>query len=147
LQDAVVEDTFSLLMNFLFWALIIIHVLGCLILIGLVLIQNDKAGGIGGAFGGVSGNQAFTSAGAATFVSKLTKWWAMGLIVVVLLINLLVSRLHVGRGEESSAIKQAIQTEGAAKVLRDLGAPQEAPVPGVMPGVPGVPGVPAAPAK
>ena len=134
-------------MNFLFWALILIHVLGCLILIGLVLIQNDKAGGLGGAFGGVSSNQAFTSAGAATFISKLTKWWAIGLIIVVFLINLLVSRLHVGRGEEGSAIKQAIQSEGAAKVLKDLGAPQEAPVPGGIPGVPGSPATPVDPGQ
>src|ERR1035437_3341801 len=133
-------------MNFLFWALIFLHVIGCLVLIGLVLIQNDKAGGLSGAFGGVSSNQAFTSAGAATFVSKLTKYWGVGIIVIVLLINLMVSRLHVGRDEGGSAVKQAIQTEGAAKVLKDFGAPQENPaMPGVIPGVPGVPGVPQAP--
>jgi preprotein translocase subunit SecG len=135
-------------MNFLFWALIFLHVIGCFVLIGLVLIQNDKAGGLSGAFGGVSSNQAFTSAGAATFVSKLTKYWAVGIIVIVLLINLMVSRLHVGRDEGGSAVKQAIQTEGAAKVLKDFGAPQENPaMPGVIPGVPGVPGVPQAPGK
>ena len=131
-------------MNFLFWALMAIHVVGCFVLIGLVLIQNDKAGGLGGAFGGVSSNQAFTSAGAATFVSKLTKYWGVGLIIVVFLINVLVSRLHVGQEDTHSAVKQAIQTEGAAKVLRDLGAPQG---PAAVPGLPGVPtnegGVPA----
>ena len=134
-------------MNFLFWALILVHVVGCLVLIGLVLIQNDKAGGLSGAFGGVSSNQAFTSAGAATFVSKLTKWWGVGLIIVVFMINILISRLHVGRSDDGSAIKQAIQSEGAAKVLKDLGASQEATVPGMIPGVPGVPGVPQAPGK
>jgi preprotein translocase subunit SecG len=122
-------------MNFLFWALIAIHVVGCFVLIGLVLIQNDKAGGLGGAFGGVSSNQAFTSAGAATFVSKLTKYWGVGLIVVVFLINILVSRLHVGQNVNESAVKQAIQSEGAAKVLKDLGAPQ-GPAPVQLPGVP-----------
>ena len=135
-------------MNFLFWVLILAHVIGCIVLIGLVLIQNDKAGGLSGAFGGVGSNQAFTSAGAATFVSKLTKYWAVGIIVIVMMINLMISRLHVGQQTGGSAVKEAIQNEGAAKVLKDFGAPQESPaMPGVIPGVPGVPGVPQAPPK
>jgi len=136
-------------MNFLFWIMILIHVVGCLVLIGLVLVQNDKAGGLSSALGGGGGSQAFTSAGANTFVSKLTKWWALGLIVVVFFINVLVSRLHVGQQNGSSAVKQAIQTEGAAKVLRDMGAPQGPVAPGALPGVPSapVPGIPQAPAK
>ena len=129
-------------MNFLFWTLILVHVFGCVVLIGLVLVQNDKAGGLSGALGGGGGSQAFTSAGANTFVSKLTKWWAVGLIVVVFTINLMVSRLHVGQQSGGSAVKQAIQTEGAAKVLRDMGAPQGPIVPGGIPGVPGVPQTP-----
>lgn len=129
-------------MNFLFWTLILVHVFGCVVLIGLVLVQNDKAGGLSGALGGGGGSQAFTSAGANTFVSKLTKWWAVGLIVVVFTINLMVSRLHVGQQSGGSAVKQAIQTEGAAKVLRDMGAPQGPTVPGGIPGVPGVPQAP-----
>lgn len=129
-------------MNFLFWTLILVHVFGCVVLIGLVLVQNDKAGGLSGALGGGGGSQAFTSAGANTFVSKLTKWWAVGLIVVVFTINLMVSRLHVGQQSSGSAVKQAIQTEGAAKVLRDMGAPQGPVVPGGIPGVPGVPQAP-----
>ncbi|HQF55587.1 MAG TPA: preprotein translocase subunit SecG [Fibrobacteria bacterium] len=129
-------------MNFLFWTLILVHVFGCVVLIGLVLVQNDKAGGLSGALGGGGGSQAFTSAGANTFVSKLTKWWAVGLIVVVFSINLMVSRLHVGQQSGGSAVKQAIQTEGAAKVLRDMGAPQGPIVPGGIPGVPGVPQAP-----
>jgi protein translocase SecG subunit len=131
-------------MNFLFWTLILVHVFGCLVLIGLVLVQNDKAGGLSSAIGGGGGSQAFTSAGANTFVSKLTKWWALGLIVVVFCINIMVSRLHVGQQSSTSAVKQAIQEDGAAKVLRDMGAPAS---PAMPAGIPGVPGVPQAPAK
>ena len=135
-------------MNFLFWTLILVHVFGCLVLIGLVLVQNDKAGGLSSAIGGGGGSQAFTSAGANTFVSKLTKWWAVGLILVVFLLNVMVSRLHVGQTSGNSAVKQAIQNDGAAKVLRDMGAPQGPATPGAIPGVPGsVPGVPQAPGQ
>ncbi|HOX53272.1 MAG TPA: preprotein translocase subunit SecG, partial [Fibrobacteria bacterium] len=100
-------NNFLFLMTYLYWLLIAIHVIGCLVLIGLVLLQNDKAGGISGAFGGVSQNQAFTSAGAATFISTLTKYWGVGLIVVVLLINLMVSRLDVGKQEVGSEVHKA----------------------------------------
>jgi len=135
-------------MNFVFWLLILLHVAGCLGLILLVLVQNDKAGGLSSAFGGMGSSQAFSSAGAATFVSKLTKWWAIGLFVVIFSINFLVSRAHVGQ-EGGSAVQKALQEDGAAKVLREMGAP-EGPqaVPGGLTGVPSspVPGVPQTPA-
>lgn len=133
-------------MSLLFWTLILLHVIGCLGLILLVLVQNDKAGGLSSAFGGTGGSQAFTSAGAATFVSKLTKWWAVGLFVIVLVINLIVSRAHYGR-DTGSAVQKALQEDGAAKVLREMGAPQGPAAPGAIPGVPAspVPGVPQTP--
>lgn len=130
-------------MSVLYWLLIVIHVIGCLVLIGLVLLQNDKTGGVSGAFGGVNQNQAFTSAGATTFVSSLTKYWGVGLIVVVVLINLMVSRLEFGKVQASgSEVQKALKgPQGGAKVLRDLGA-QELPTapatPGQAPQVPGL---------
>lgn len=133
-------------MSFLFWTLILLHVIGCLGLILLVLVQNDKAGGLSSAFGGAGGSQAFTSAGAATFVSKVTKWWAIGLFVIILIINLIVSRAHFGQ-DAGSAVQKALQDDGAAKVLREMGAPVGPASPGGIPGVPvsPVPGVPQAP--
>lgn len=138
--------TFLLPMNFVFWFLILLHVVGCFGLILLVLVQNDKAGGLSSAFGGMGSSQAFSSAGAATFVSKLTKWWAVALFVVIFSINLLVSRAHVGR-EGGSAVQKALQEDGAAKVLREMGAPEGPQAPVGLPGMPvSVPGVPQAPA-
>jgi preprotein translocase subunit SecG len=137
---------FYRLMSFLFWTLIAIHVIGCLVLILLVLIQNDKAGGLSATFGG-TGGQAFTSAGAATFISKLTKWWAIGLFVVIVAINLLVSRAHFGR--ETTSEVQGLIKDGGAKVLQDMGAKESVTPPAGLPGVPAapVPGIPAAPAQ
>ena len=134
-------------MNFLFWTLILFHVVGCIGLILLVLVQNDKAGGLSSAFGGMGSSQAFSSAGAATFVSKLTKWWAVGLFVVIFAINIFVSRAHLGQAS-GSAVQKALQEDGAAKVLREMGAPAGPQAPaGGIPGVPSspVPGVPQTP--
>lgn len=126
----------------IFWLLISVHVLLCLVLILLVLLQNDRAGGIASAFGGAGGGQAFTSAGAATFISKLTRWVAVSLIAVILGINWGISSGKF-KNSQASAVKAVLQSESAGSVLRSQGAPE---VPGVVPGVPGVPGVPQAPA-
>ena len=53
-------------MTTLFWILIVIHVFLCLFLMLLVLMQNDKMGGLAG-LGGMTSQSAFSTAGAATF--------------------------------------------------------------------------------
>ena len=46
-------------MTFLFYSTIVLFILVCLILIGLVLLQKGRGGGLSGAFGGGGGNTAF----------------------------------------------------------------------------------------
>jgi preprotein translocase subunit SecG len=48
-------------MSFLFWSTFVLFVLVSLLLIGLVLIQKGRGGGLAGAFGGMGGNTAFGS--------------------------------------------------------------------------------------
>src|ERR1700723_2613090 len=50
----------------------IIHVIVCLFLIGVVLLQSGKAGDISAAFGGQGSQAAFGPRGAATALSKAT---------------------------------------------------------------------------
>lgn len=50
---------------------VIVHVLVCLIMIGVILLQSGKGAEIGAAFGG-SSQTIFGSRGAATFLSKMT---------------------------------------------------------------------------
>ena len=50
----------------------IIHVLICLILIVVVLLQSGKAADLAGAFGGVGSQTAFGPRGTATLLSKIT---------------------------------------------------------------------------
>ena len=53
-------------------AIIIIHVLVCVALILIVLLQTGKGSDMGAAFGGGSSQTLFGSTGASTFLSKLT---------------------------------------------------------------------------
>ena len=92
-----------------FWLLIAIHVVLCLVLVLLVLVQNDKAGGLS-AFGGPGAAGGYQGAGAATFIQKLTRGVAVAFMVVVMLINIRVAQ-HSAPQASASALKQAVQAE------------------------------------
>ncbi|MBZ2183073.1 MAG: preprotein translocase subunit SecG [Bryobacter sp.] len=59
----------------------VIHVLVCLILIGVVLLQSGKAADLAGAFGGMGSQTTFGPRAAATVLSKVTTA-AAGLFMV-----------------------------------------------------------------
>lgn len=58
----------------------ILHIVICLFLILVVLLQQGKGGGLGGAFGG-AGQQVFGGRGAGNFMTRLT-WISAGLFIV-----------------------------------------------------------------
>src|ERR1700739_944410 len=58
-------------------ALVILHVIVCLVLIGVILLQSGQAADIAGAFGGSGSQTAFGPRGAATFLSRATTWCAV----------------------------------------------------------------------
>ena len=57
--------------------LVIIHVVVCLFLIGVVLLQQGKSSDIAGAFGGQGSQTAFGPRGAANLLTRLTTWSAI----------------------------------------------------------------------
>ena len=60
-----------------YFALVALHVLVCLVLIGVILLQSGQAADIAGAFGGSGSQTAFGPRGAATFLSRATTWCAV----------------------------------------------------------------------
>jgi preprotein translocase subunit SecG len=70
-------------MAILFPFLIIVHILICISLIIVVLLQSSKGEGLAGAFGGGGGltGAVFGGRGAATFLSKATTILAVGFMV------------------------------------------------------------------
>ncbi len=64
--------------------LIVLHVLACLALIMIVLLQTGKGADMGAAFGGGSSNTLFGSTGASTFLSKATTGVAILFMVTCL---------------------------------------------------------------
>lgn len=71
--------------------LTILIALNGLLLMGIVLIQNPKGGGVDSTFGGQGANQVFGAARSADFVEKLTWGLAISLFVLAILTAIIVS--------------------------------------------------------
>ncbi len=99
---------------------VVIHVLVCLALIFIVLLQHGKGAGIGAAFGG-SSQTVFGSTGAAPFLAKLTA--AAALIFMLTSLGL----TFLGRQQEASVMRgakpAAQQTSPAAPAPAAPGKP------------------------
>jgi len=70
--------------------LTVLIALVCLLLMGAVLIQNPKGGGIDSTFGGQATNQMFGAAKSSDFIEKATWGLAIALFVLCILTTLMV---------------------------------------------------------
>ncbi len=93
--------------------LIIIHVLVCIALIMIVLLQTGKGADMGAAFGGGSSQTLFGSTGASTFLSKATT----GAAIVFMLTSLVLAYLSGNRtgGGESVVTSTPPPIESSAQ--------------------------------
>ena len=82
--------------------LTIIHVIVCLLLILIVLLQSGKSADLAGAFGGAGSQTAFGARGTATFLSKLTT----GAAVIFMLTSMTLS-IYRSKGAGNSIMERA----------------------------------------
>lgn len=116
--------------------LLVLHIVICLFLILLVTVQNDKGGGLAGAFGGMGGGGAFTGSSAVTILTKVTQWTAVVSFVVLLGLSALGSRSQ-GAGFGESELKGASSGLDGA-IPTNVGPTQmNSPIPGAAPAQPG----------
>ena len=100
--------------------LITLHVVICIALILIVLLQTGKGADMGAAFGGGSSQTLFGSTGASTFLTKATTVAA----VIFMLTSLTLAYMSVNRSAKSS-------------IMNEVQAPieqQAAPAAGTAPG-------------
>jgi preprotein translocase subunit SecG len=81
--------------------LTILVVLISLLLIGAILVQNPKGGGVDSTFGGAATNQMLGAARSADFIEKAT-WY----LAAALLILCIASSLVVGTGSEVNLLSE-----------------------------------------
>ena len=122
-------------MTTLFWVLIVLHVFLCFFLALLVLVQNDKMGGLAG-LGGMTSQSAFSTAGAATFIQKLTRVVAVIFFIVVFALGLITAKQD-----------QTVEESAMQKATRESAAEQAVPEVPALPATFNAPAAPAAEVK
>ena len=78
-------------MQILLYFVIVLHVIVCLFLIGVVLLQQGRSADLAGAFGGQGSQTAFGPRAAANVLTRLTTWSA----VIFMLTSISLTVLYV----------------------------------------------------
>lgn len=90
--------------------LVVLHVIICLFLIGVVLLQQGKSADLAAAFGGQGSQTAFGPRGAANLLTKLTTWSAILFMLTSIGLTIMLSRSNdrsVLSGQGHSVTKPA----------------------------------------
>ena len=74
--------------------LVVVHVIVCLFIIGVVLLQQGKSADLAGAFGGQGSQTAFGPRGAANLLTRLTTWGAVIFMLLSLTLTILLARTN-----------------------------------------------------
>lgn len=109
----------------------VVHVLLCIFMIFVILLQPGKDAGMGAALGGGAATTAFGGRGAATFLTKLTAFCAIAFFFTSLGLSFV--------GLRASVADSIVDTTPAATPTPTTPA---APTNGVVPAVPAVPTAP-----
>jgi preprotein translocase subunit SecG len=78
-------------MQILLYFVVVVHVIVCLFLIGVVLLQQGRSADLAGAFGGQGSQTAFGPRAAANVLTRLTTWSA----VIFMLTSISLTVLYV----------------------------------------------------
>ena len=79
-------------MNFIFYSIIVVHVIVSLFLIGVVLLQQGRSADLAGAFGGQGSQTAFGPRAAANVLTRLTTWSAVIFMLTCISLTVLYQR-------------------------------------------------------
>jgi len=86
---------------FIYYAIATLHVIVCVILVLVVLLQSGKGADLAGAFGGGATQTAFGSRGPASFLSKMTTVAA----IIFMLTSISLSMISTTRTEGKSILE------------------------------------------
>jgi preprotein translocase subunit SecG len=111
--------------------LTLLHVIVCVFLIVVVLLQSGKAADLAGAFGGMGSQTAFGPRGSATLLSKATTISAILFMLTSMSLSILATRTSGGGGstvlDRHPASSAPVSNQG--QIQRPPAAPKSAPAP------------------
>lgn len=94
--------------------LTIVHVIVCLFLVVVVLLQSGKAADLAGAFGGMGSQTVFGPRGAATALSRATTASAVLFMVTSLGLSVIATRQSGSAGGGAKSVLETVKDPGAA---------------------------------
>lgn len=106
--------------------LLTLHILVCLLLIFVIMLQSGSAADLAGAFGGAGSQTAFGPRGAATFLTKATTWCAIVFMMSSLALSLKRAP-NVAQG--TSILEQTMPSAPGRSKPAPAKAPPAAPAP------------------
>ncbi|HEU5411517.1 MAG TPA: preprotein translocase subunit SecG [Candidatus Acidoferrales bacterium] len=105
--------------------LVTLHILVCLLLIFVIMLQSGSAADLAGAFGGAGSQTAFGPRGASTFLTKATTWCA----IVFMMSSLALSLKRAPTTAEGSSIIEQTMPSTPTKAAPSPVAPSKTPAP------------------
>jgi preprotein translocase subunit SecG len=91
----------------MFVLITIVHVVVCIFLIAVVLLQSGKSADIAAAFGGMGSQTAFGTRTAATVLTKATTWAAVIFMLTSITLSIFASRRTASSGSVLEGTKSA----------------------------------------
>ena len=127
--------------------LTILHIIVCLFLVIVVLLQSGKAADLAGAFGGMGSQTAFGPRGSATVLSKATTIAAGLFMITSLSLAILATKAGITGGRGGSTVLERTTSKKPAAPVAPVTQTPPAPAPGgpaqvTMPNRPARPGEP-----
>jgi preprotein translocase subunit SecG len=108
----------------LYYAFATLHVIVCVILVLVVLLQSGRGADLAGAFGGGATQTAFGSRGPASFLSKMTT-----IAAIVFMLTSIGLSLISTKTEAKSVLERTRQSAPARKAPAPTSAPVATPTP------------------
>jgi len=102
-------------MQFLLYAVIVLHIIVCFFLIGVVLLQQGKSADLAGTFGGQGSQTAFGPRAAANLLTKMTTYAAALFMLTSLSLTVLYLRSTGTSNSVFSGMKTAAPVSAPAK--------------------------------
>ena len=99
-------------MQILLYFVIVLHVIVCLFLIGVVLLQQGRSADLAGAFGGQGSQTAFGPRAAANVLTRLTTWSAIIFMITSITLTILYQRSTTG---SKSVLEKSAPVSAPAK--------------------------------
>ncbi|HZQ21811.1 MAG TPA: preprotein translocase subunit SecG [Terriglobales bacterium] len=102
----------------------LIHIIVCLFIVIVVLLQSGSAGDISAAFGGMGSQTAFGPRGAASALSKVTTWSAVIFMITSITLSVAASR-HSGPNSVLQGVKPGQTKSQPVKPAAPPATPQQ----------------------